>query len=125
MILTIRQAQWDALRYARREEFITDLAGQLRKIYPGTFKELPLEQCRQFVQDGFELAEDYGITQEEHLEIYVVDFMGRFGKRFDAYCDWARAILPLGLPPEQKIEGLQRGCIRAIEAQYGAEGVML
>lgn len=125
MILTIRQAQLDALRYARREEFITDLAGQLRKSYPKSFLEMPIEHCRQFVRDGFEYAEDYGITQEEHLEIYVVEFMGRFGKRFDANCPWAGAILRLGLPAEQKIEGLQRASIQAIEEQYGAAGVML
>jgi hypothetical protein len=124
MHLTIRPDQLRALGLDRRRQYLEKLAARLRLEFPATFDDLSEEDTRQFILDGIDYAADYGLTSDEHVEIYL-ELMARFGRRFDAFCPWAGPILRLKLPPEQKIEGLNKASARAIEEQFGAGDVLI
>lgn len=123
MLLTIRNEQLRTFEKERRRQYLEALAARLHKEFPDALGDCTEEQELQFVLDGIEYAAAYGIKADDHVEFYL-ELMCRFGPRFDAFCPWARAVLRLALPPEQKIEGLQKGFVSAMEEKFGASDVI-
>ncbi len=92
-MFVIREAQFDALGAARREDFVRTMMDSLRDRY-AVAAEMTAAALRELVDDGITAAESYGLF----ADVDIAPFLGCrvvYGPEFPVGDDddWAREIL--------------------------------
>lgn len=91
-MIQIRADQLRTLARAGREPFVRKLLRHLRKLFPETLNARADAELREWIQDGVERAEAYGMSMEYDVARFV-EYMVYLGPDFDKSVPWAAQIL--------------------------------
>lgn len=121
-MLVIRDAMFEALGQAAREDFVARMRVHLAKFFPTQCAALGEERIGGLIELGIARAREHGFKAEREVCKYI-DLMFVFGRDFDRdeWLPWARQILENGLPgdPEQRMRRLCETAHRAPRPRAG------
>jgi hypothetical protein len=117
-VLTIRNAQLEALAQAHQRERLLDL---VRDILPARFAAVCREGGRaaaaRWIREALQRAPGYGITRVDHQQRFVLLMFALGRADFDTALPWVAGVL--GWDPEQADAETKLG---VLEAQAKREG---
>ena len=121
-MLTLRQAQMDALDADRARDFEARLVQHLRTVFPSRCEPLGDQGLLDVARDGIERAESHGLSSEREICKYV-DLMFVLGPGFDRdpRLPWAAEILgdPGTRDGLSRIERLSRAALDYLRGDGG------
>lgn len=91
-MLSIRQAQMEALHKASRKQFLKRLVARCRESWPQATEELGTPGTEEFVNRAVETAERHGVRSQRDAARFV-DLTFAWGEGFDETQVWAVQIL--------------------------------
>lgn len=80
-MLMIRSEQMQALGQSMRQRFVSRMADELPQRCPDEVKNLSHEDLRAMVDEGIDVAKQYGITDETDVRAFLW-FIAQFGLDF-------------------------------------------
>jgi len=124
-MLTIRDAQMREFHRVDTEEFERSMAAELRRHYPVLGRLHSEPQLLAMVTGGRSAADFYGVTNRREVRLFIhLSVMLGAGFSNDPLLPWARRILLLDDPPEQRMPRLYDVAMEYLDVTVGAGGVL-